>query len=66
MTVFNAVETAPELGHVLHQRMTELYPICRSITGDGVRQTLQLIGREIPLESRSVKSGTQAFDLDDQ
>ena len=62
MTVLNAVETTPELGEVLHQRMTELYPICRSITGDGVRQTLRLIGREIPLESRSVKSGTQAFD----
>ena len=62
MTVLNTVETAPELGHVLHQRMTELYPICRSITGDGVRQTLELIARFIPIESRSVKSGTQAFD----
>jgi aminopeptidase-like protein len=42
--------------------MAELYPICRSITGHGVRQTLQLIGREIPLKTRSVPSGTEAFD----
>jgi aminopeptidase-like protein len=53
---------AIERGQVLHNRMAELYPICRSITGDGVRQTLQLIGREIPLEVKSVKSGTQVFD----
>jgi aminopeptidase-like protein len=62
MTTVNAAGTAPNLGQLLHQRMTELYPICRSITGDGVRQTLQLIGREIPLESKSVKSGSAAFD----
>lgn len=55
-------ESTPELGYVLHQKMTELYPICRSITGDGVRRTLQLIGREIPLESKSVASGNAAFD----
>jgi aminopeptidase-like protein len=42
--------------------MAELYPLCRSITGDGVRETLALIGREIPLECRSVPSGTQVFD----
>jgi aminopeptidase-like protein len=50
------------LGQALHQRMAELYPICRSITGDGLRQTLRLIGQQIPLEVKAVKSGTQAFD----
>ncbi|HEY6811309.1 MAG TPA: DUF4910 domain-containing protein [Propionibacteriaceae bacterium] len=62
MTVLNAVQTAPQLGQALHQRITELYPICRSITGHGVRQTLHLIGRDIPIEPRAVRSGTQAFD----
>jgi aminopeptidase-like protein len=50
------------LGQVLHQRMAELYPICRSITGDGLRQTLRLIGQQIPLEVKAVSSGTQVFD----
>ena len=50
------------LGEVLHRRMAELYPICRSITGDGVRQTLEIVGREVPLQTKSVSSGTAAFD----
>jgi aminopeptidase-like protein len=40
----------------------EIYPICRSITGDGVRQTLALIAQRLPLEVHEVPSGTQAFD----
>jgi aminopeptidase-like protein len=40
----------------------ELYPICRSITGDGVRQTLGIIGGRIALERHEVPSGTQVFD----
>ena len=56
------VVSSSDLGEVLHQRMAELYPICRSITGDGLRQTLRLIGELIPLEMRSVPSGTEAFD----
>jgi len=42
--------------------MQELYPICRSITGDGVRATLQAIGRRIPLTLTEVPSGTRVFD----
>jgi aminopeptidase-like protein len=40
----------------------ELYPICRSITGDGVRETLRLIGDRIPLEIHEVPTGTPVFD----
>jgi aminopeptidase-like protein len=41
----------------------ELFPICRSITGPGVRQTLGIIAREIPsLAIREVPSGTECFD----
>jgi aminopeptidase-like protein len=38
------------------------YPICRSITGDGVRRTLQMIQERIPLEIREVPTGTPVFD----
>ena len=38
------------------------YPICRSITGDGVRQTLAMIQERIPLEIHEVPSGTPVFD----
>jgi len=42
--------------------MERLFPICRSITGEGVRQTLDVIGRMVPLERTQVPTGTQCFD----
>jgi aminopeptidase-like protein len=42
--------------------ITELYPICRSITGNGVRETLSLISRHIPLQMHEVPSGTKVLD----
>ena len=38
------------------------YPICRSITGDGVRRTLALLGERIPLQLHEVPSGTRILD----
>jgi aminopeptidase-like protein len=40
----------------------ELFPICRSITGDGLRQTLEILRRSIPLEVNEVPSGTTVLD----
>jgi aminopeptidase-like protein len=42
--------------------MEELYPLFRSVTGQGVRQTLAAIGRRIPLEVTETPSGTKVFD----
>jgi aminopeptidase-like protein len=50
------------IGGEMHRFITDLYPICRSLTGNGVRQTLGLIGQHIPLKIREVASGTQVFD----
>ncbi|HRQ40410.1 MAG TPA: DUF4910 domain-containing protein [Chloroflexota bacterium] len=54
--------TGEEVGRAMHDLMAELYPICRSITGDGVRQSLAIIGRHIPLQIEEVSSGTAVFD----
>lgn len=40
----------------------ELYPICRSITGNGLRQTLRLIKARIPLRIHEIRSGSKVFD----
>jgi len=40
----------------------ELFPICRSITGNGVRQTLETLRRFIPIEVNEVPSGTGVLD----
>lgn len=50
------------LGERMHRLIAELYPICRSITGDGVRATLRRIQQEIPLTIEEVASGTPVFD----
>lgn len=51
-----------ELGKFMHALLTELYPICRSITGDGVRQSLRLLQAQIPLTLHEVPTGTPVFD----
>ena len=50
------------LGDDIYSLIRELYPICRSITGEGFRETLRRIREEIPLEMHEVPSGTQVFD----
>ncbi len=55
-------EDAAHIGQELHQFASELYPICRSITGNGVRQTLALIQGKVPLRITEVPTGTPVFD----
>ncbi len=53
----------PDLtGAQMHRLMEKLYPICRSITGDGVRKTLDIVGERIPLSISEVPTGTRVFD----
>jgi aminopeptidase-like protein len=49
-------------GSALYRLAEELFPICRSITGDGVRQTLRRLGSEVPLTIHEVPSGTPVLD----
>jgi aminopeptidase-like protein len=56
------VERPEDLGPQLLQLIERLYPICRSITGDGVRETLSIIGEVIPITVHEVPSGTEVLD----
>jgi aminopeptidase-like protein len=50
------------LGAEMHAVIRELYPICRSITGDGLRRSLGILQRIAPLALREVPTGTRVFD----
>jgi aminopeptidase-like protein len=57
--------THPEsagVGDEMYQLIGDLFPICRSITGDGVRETLGRLQKHVPLTIHEVPSGTPAFD----
>src|SRR5580693_2579159 len=51
-----------EIGRQLHSFAAELYPICRSITGEGIRRTLAMVQDRIPLQIQEVATGSQVFD----
>ncbi len=50
------------VGARMHDLIGRLYPICRSITGDGVRETLRFIQEQLPIEIHEVPSGTKVLD----
>jgi aminopeptidase-like protein len=49
-------------GEWMHGLIRELYPICRSITGDGLRATLRRIAQDVPLTLHEVPTGTPVLD----
>ena len=56
------LSTNVEIGEQIYDLIVELYPICRSLTGDGVRETLSRIEERIPLDIYEVPSGTPVLD----
>lgn len=50
------------LGEQMHNLATRLFPICRSITGNGVRETLKIIQQHIPIKIYEVSTGIKVFD----
>ena len=51
------------IGDNIHELARQLWPLNRSLTGEGVRETLRQIGEHLPnLVINSVPSGTQVFD----
>jgi aminopeptidase-like protein len=57
------INSAPDsTGREMQRLISRLYPICRSMTGNGVRETLTIIRDEIPIEVREIPTGTRVFD----
>jgi aminopeptidase-like protein len=51
------------IGQEIYDLCVELFPICRSITGEGVRETLSIIKKHLPtMTINEVETGTKAFD----
>lgn len=50
------------VGEQMHALVERLYPLCRSITGDGVRATLDIVGEYLPLQVHEVPTGTRVLD----
>jgi aminopeptidase-like protein len=50
------------IGNKMYELATKLFPICRSITGDGVRKTLQIVQSYIPIEINEIPTATPVFD----
>jgi aminopeptidase-like protein len=60
---FNQVETITnQAGSGMMKLISDLYPVCRSITGNGVRNTLRYIEGLVPLEITEIPTGTKIFD----
>jgi aminopeptidase-like protein len=62
MTVRDLHREGAAASETMYSLIQQLYPICRSITGDGVRQTLSILAKTIPLAVHEVATGTRAFD----
>ena len=62
MRTMPSLADADALGRPLFELLAELFPLDRSITGDGVRRTLARLAERIPLTVHEVPSGTQVFD----
>ncbi|MGC4083764.1 MAG: DUF2172 domain-containing protein [Vicinamibacterales bacterium] len=57
-----ASAAAASVGVEMHALVRRLFPICRSLTGNGVRDTLRMLAEYAPLEQHEVPSGTAIFD----
>ena len=57
-----ALSHEPSMGQRIHDLIARLYPIPRSLTGDGLRRSLSIVGERIPLEIHEVPSGARALD----
>lgn len=51
-----------KIGKEMYELVKRMFPICRSITGNGIRVTLKIIQEHIPIKIHEVPTGTKVFD----
>ncbi len=59
---FSRTVDIKKAGLSMHAMMQRLFPICRSISGEGVRESLKIIGEEMKLDTKEVPTGKKVFD----
>ena len=59
---FTVAFASRNIGQEMHRLIADLYPLCRSITGNGFRETLSIIRRYVSLRAHEVPTGTKVFD----
>jgi aminopeptidase-like protein len=57
-----AAPRTESIGREAYELMRRLFPLCRSLTGDGVRATFDVLAETIPIARTEIPSGTQVFD----
>ncbi len=62
MRQFSTTSDLSRIGREMIELARDLYPICRSITGEGVRSSLQILQQAVPLALHEVPTGTHVFD----
>lgn len=50
------------IGKEIYALAAEIFPICRSMTGDGVRRTINVLAQHVPIQTQELRSGTTVFD----
>jgi aminopeptidase-like protein len=62
MSMVSSLGIKQAVGEEMYRLISRLYPICRSITGNGVRESLKIMQEYLPIQIHEVPSGTQVFD----
>jgi aminopeptidase-like protein len=57
----SSIEDDP-IGKDIYALAAEIFPICRSITGDGVRRTIDVLAQHIPIQRHELPTGTLVLD----
>ena len=53
---------SPDAGRHMMELIERLYPLCRSLTGEGNRKTLAALAEQVDIQTHEVPSGTPVFD----
>ena len=56
------IENINNEGHSMYDLIKKLFPICRSITGNGTRNSLKIISKILPIQIHEISTDTEVFD----